>query len=410
MPLTTLLRIPFTLLSWAILATAAYFLWSWYDGEWVWGAGGELERARDDWRLWGGLALLAWSFLGRWIVLPLVTRPDRDPTRAERGEGRLIAGDSGSQLFVETEGPEKAPALLLTHGWGLDSTIWSYLRRDLSRRFRLTAWDLPGLGRSRAGADVSLSAFAADLRGLVEKAGRPVVLVGHSIGGMTIQTLARDHPQLFGRQVAGVVLINTTHTNPLETMALSGLAKALRWPVLEPMLRLTIWLKPLAWLSAWQSYLSGSAHLANRFGFGAYVTRSQLEHTTLLATRNDPAIQARGNLAMFRWDAGAGLANIKVPTLVIGGDADLVTRLEASRDIVATAPAATLQVVEKVNHMGFLERSDLYNQAIAAFVDTLARGGRHADRASLVWQSQVSGPGQADDSGTSPSSEAPSWR
>lgn len=410
MPLTTLLRIPFTLLSWAILAAAAYLLWSWYDGQWIWGAGGELERVRDDWRLWTGLALLAWSFLGRWIVLPLVTRPDRDPTRPERYEGRLIAGASGNQLFVETEGPEKAPALLLTHGWGLDSTIWSYLRRDLSQRFRLTVWDLPGLGRSRPAKDISLTAFAADLRGLVEREKRPVVLVGHSIGGMTIQTLARDHPQLFGREVAGVVLLNTTHTNPLKTMVLSGLAQALRWPVLEPMLRLTIWLKPLAWLSAWQSYLSGSSHLANRFGFGAYVTRSQLEHTTLLATRNDPAAQARGNLAMFRWDAGQGLANLRVPTLVIGGDADLVTKLEASRDIAGAAPAATLEVVEKVNHMGFLERADVYNRAIAEFVDTLARGGRHADRAPSQWQSQVSGPRDPDDFGRSPNSEAPSWR
>lgn len=210
--------------------------------------------------------------------------------------------------------------------------------------------------------------------------------------------------------MAGVVLINTTHTNPLKTMVLSGLAQALRRPVLEPMLRLAIWLKPLAWLSAWQGYLSGSAHLANRFGFGAYVTRSQLEHTTLLATRNDPAVQAKGNLAMFRWDAEDGLANLKVPTLVIGGDADLVTKLEASREIVASAPAATLQVVEKVNHMGFLERADVYNQAIAAFVDTLAGGGRHADRAPTAWQSQVSGPRDPDDSGRSPSSEAPSWR
>jgi pimeloyl-ACP methyl ester carboxylesterase len=410
MPLTTLLRIPFTLLSWAILAAAGYLLWRWYDGQWVWGSGGELVRLREDWRLWVGLGLLAWSFLGRLVVLPLIARPDDDPTRAERGDGRMIAGDSGSQLFVETEGPEKAPALLLTHGWGLDSTIWLYLRRDLGRRFRLTVWDLPGLGRSKAAAEVSLSAFAADLRGLVERARRPVVLVGHSIGGMTIQTLAREHPQLFGREVAGVVLLNTTHTDPLKTMALSGLARALRWPVLEPMLRLTVWLKPLAWLSAWQSYLSGSAHLANRFGFGAFVTRSQLEHTTLLATRNDPAVQARGNLAMFRWDAGDGLANLKVPTLVIGGDADLVTRLEASRRVAQAAPAATLQVIGKVNHMGFLERADVYNRAIAGFVDTLARGARHADRAPPAWQSQVSGPGDPDGSGRSPSSEAPTWR
>ncbi len=103
------------------------------------------------------------------------------------------------------------------------------------------------------------------------------------------------------------MLVNTTYTNPLRTMALGGLAQALRRPLLEPMLRLTIWLQPLAWLSAWQSYLSGAAHLANRTGFSQHVTRSQLEHTTLLATRNPPAASARGNLAMFGWDADGAL-------------------------------------------------------------------------------------------------------
>jgi pimeloyl-ACP methyl ester carboxylesterase len=163
------------------------------------------------------------------------------------------------------------------------------------------------------------------------------------------------------------VLVNTTYTNPLKTMILSPLVTALRWPLIEPMMRLTIWLQPLAWISAWQSYLSGSAHLANRLGFGKYVTRSQLEHTTLLATRNPPAVQAKGNLAMFRWDVSASLPQIPGPVLVLGGDVDLVTKLEASRVIAGAVPGARLQVVEGVNHMGFLERADVYNAAIAEF-------------------------------------------
>jgi pimeloyl-ACP methyl ester carboxylesterase len=95
--------------------------------------------------------------------------------------------------------------------------------------------------------------------------------VGHSIGGMTIQTLARDDAAYFNRKVAGTVLVNTSYTNPLKTMILSGLAQAIRWPLLEPLMRLGIVLQPLVWLSAWQSYLSGSSHMANRLGFGKYV-------------------------------------------------------------------------------------------------------------------------------------------
>ena len=370
MPLLFLAGLGLGLFSLALLGSGGYLVWSWFEGRVVADPDGTLQRLREDWRLWAALALLGWSSLGRMFVPLLLARADTDPTRPERGTGDTLAGAAGHALYVESHGDASAPPLILIHGWGLDSTIWLYARRHLAQQFRVILWDLPGLGRSTAPhlQAVDLSGFAADLKSVIALAGgRPVVLVGHSIGGMTIQTLARDDPAFFNQQVAGAVLLNTTHTNPLETMILSGLVKALRWPVLEPVMRLAIWLQPLAWLAAWQSYLSGSAHIANRLGFGRFVTRSQLEHTTLLATRNPPGVLAKGNLAMFRWDATEALPGIKPPVLVIGGDKDIITKLQASETITAAVPDGRLQVVEGVNHMGFLERPEIYNEAIAMF-------------------------------------------
>ena len=370
MAVLSLIRLFTTLLSLAILAAAGYFLWSWYSGDLVRDAAGELQRQRDDWRLWLGLGLAAWSLLGRFVVLALFARPDRRPTGPRRGEGELVQSPTGSSLYVETHGPVGGAPVIFTHGWGMDSTFWRYAREDLDQRFRLILWDLPGLGKSKpAGPDaISLEAFATDLAGLVELAGqqRPV-LVGHSIGGMTIQTLLRDHPHL-RRRLAGVVLLNTTYTNPLNTMVLARMLRALQRPLLEPASYLTILLQPLVWLSKWQSYLSGSAHLAHRAGFGHFVTRSQLEHATLLATRNPPAVQARGDLAMFHWDATGALRDAQVPALVIGGEADIVTKPEASRVIADEASQGKLHIVPQVNHMGPLERYDVYDQLIADFV------------------------------------------
>jgi pimeloyl-ACP methyl ester carboxylesterase len=194
-----------------------------------------------------------------------------------------------------------------------------------------------------------------------------VLLVGHSIGGMTIQTLARDHTAFFNDRVVGTVLVNTTYTNPLKTMVLSGLAQAIRWPLLEPIMRLDILLQPLVWLSAWQSYLSGSAHLANRLGFGRFVTRSQLEHTTLLSTRNPPGNINRGNLAMFRWDATGAMAETTPPLLVLSGTVDIVTKPEAGNEISVSNPSGAYSAIEGANHMGFLEQPYIYNAEIAAF-------------------------------------------
>jgi pimeloyl-ACP methyl ester carboxylesterase len=369
MPLLSIVRFFTSLLSLTILAAAAYLLWSWYDGELVRDAAGRLVRDRDAWRLGIGLALLAWSFLGRSIMLPLLAKKDKRRTSAKHGEGRTIASPTGSSLYVETHGPAGAPPIVFTHGWGMDSTFWHYAKQDLGDRFRLVLWDLPGLGKSKPGgkAAISLEAFAADLATLVEVTGRQrAVLVGHSIGGMTIQTLIRDTPQIQNR-LAGLVLLDTTYTNPLRTMILSGLARALQRPVLEPAMKLMIPLQPLVRLSQWQSYLSGWAHLSHRLGFGAFVTRSQLDHAALLSTRNPPAVLARGNLAMFHWDATGALSLLRIPALVIGGDKDIITKLEANRTIADQTDMAQLQVVQGANHMGPMERADIYNQMIADF-------------------------------------------
>ena len=271
---------------------------------------------------------------------------------------------------MEEHGAPDAPPLVLVHGWAMDSTIWFYLKRDLAKRFHVICWDLPGLGRSTpaSSSNIGLSTFAKDLKSVMAIAGdRRVVLAGHSIGGMTIQTLARDEPDFFNQHVAGTVLINTTYTNPLKTMILSGLAQAIRWPLLEPIMRLSIFLQPLVWLGAWQSYLSGSAHMANRLGFGKYVTRSQLEHTTLLATRNPQGNIQRGNLAMFRWDATHAIAKVSPPLLVLAGAMDIVTKPEAGEQIARDRAGSHFTAFEGANHMGFLERADVYNSAIADF-------------------------------------------
>ena len=97
------------------------------------------------------------------------------------------------------------------------------------------------------------------------------------------------------------------------------------------------------------------------------MTRAQLEHTTLLGVKNRQGIIALGNLAMFRWDATAALEGDRHPVLVLGGDADIVTKPEASQAIAKQAPHAALRIFEDANHMGFVERAESYNEAIARF-------------------------------------------
>lgn len=362
-----------TTVSLLILAAALYLLATWAGAD-TRLVGGVEVREREEWRLWWGLGLLAWSFLGRLPVLMLLGKPGGPRFARAPGGAHRLDGAAGASLHIETAGPADSPPLVMTHGWGMDSSIWSPNRDALAKRFRLVMWDLPGLGKSRAPLSaISLPAFADDLARVIDSAGpAPVVLVGHSIGGMIIQTLARDRPELFGSRVLGVVLLNTTHTNPLRTMILSGLMTALQ-PLAELGSKLTIALKLLVWLNAWQSYLSGTTHLVMRLGFGTPTTRRSLDHASLLSVRNSPAAQAQGNLAMFRWDATGALADLPVPVLVLAGDRDIVTKEEAGRRIAASAPRGELQEIGGGNHMSPLDHADSYNAAIAAFAEAVQR-------------------------------------
>lgn len=185
------------ILSLAILGASGWLGWSWYQGNLIADPDGTVTRVREDWRLWLALTLLAWSFLGRMVLRPLLARKDDIASQPVPIGGAQVQGVDGADLYVETLGPAGAPTVILTHGWGMDSTIWNYAKSDLSRRFRVVTWDLPGLGKSKAGKPhgVSLTAFAANLRTLITETGGPVVLVGHSIGGMTIRRWRATFPR-----------------------------------------------------------------------------------------------------------------------------------------------------------------------------------------------------------------------
>ncbi|MBF0664256.1 MAG: alpha/beta fold hydrolase [Brevundimonas sp.] len=351
----------------AVFALAGWLLWRWYDAAHVAGQLGLDEPSSAP--LWWGVGLMAVSLMGRTPVLMLLGRNAPTPP-ARRAAAVTIPGADGASLHVETEGIDQGPILLFTHGWGLSARIWAEARADLGARFGLAFWDLPGLGRSgRPSIGYSIEGFAEDLYAVIDSLPehRPVILVGHSIGGMTVQTLCARHPELLNRRVAAIVLANTTHTNPLETMAFSGLFRPLQ-PVVELACKLDMVLSPALWVMNWQAWLSGSTHLAARLaGFGTRPTRAQLDRTARLPTRNSPAVQARGNLAMLHWSVTDRLPRIDVPALVFVGGRDLITRPDAGETLAAALPQARLVRVDEAGHMGLVEKAAFYNEQISDF-------------------------------------------
>ncbi|AYC40619.1 alpha/beta fold hydrolase [Streptomyces griseorubiginosus] len=125
------------------------------------------------------------------------------------GELSVTSAD-GAGLHVEVHGPEGAPPVVLAHGWTCSTAFWAAQIRELAVDHRVIAYDQRGHGRSPASPACSADALADDLVAVLEAtlaAGEKAVVVGHSMGGMTVMAAA-DRPA-FREHAAAVLLCST---------------------------------------------------------------------------------------------------------------------------------------------------------------------------------------------------------
>jgi pimeloyl-ACP methyl ester carboxylesterase len=360
------------LFSLGVVGGAVYFAHEWQQRSWGW------DPVLKQSVIAIGLVVLALA--GGMIVKAILRLTSRrkaddgaDPRKSPepRWQQRLRRPD-GSELQIEFYGPEDGTPIVLTHGWGLDSREWNYLKRDLAERFELIVWDEPGLGRSTrpTNRDYSLENLAADLEAVLALAGdKPAILLGHSIGGMITLTFCRLFPSALGSRVTGIVLTHTTPTNPVRTTSGAAFYTALEKPVLVPLMYLTIALWPLVWLMNWLSYFNGSAHLTTKHSaFGGKETWEQLDFITRFQPQASPAVMARGMLGMMRYDATETLTRIPIPTLVVAANQDPVTKPEASERLASDIPTARqLVVLAPAKHLGLIEHRERYAEVVREF-------------------------------------------
>lgn len=326
---------------------------------------------RESFTLLGGIVCLLLSVVGgkmhRLLYLGRTSQPAPHPPA---GIASRIMRPDGSEIHVETSGPAQRPTVILTHGWSMSREEWVYLRATWGDQFRVVVWDLPGLGKSKSprNNDFSLEKYARDLHAVIEASGTaPVILMGHSIGGMTILTFCKLFPELLGTRVSKLVLVHTTYINPLKTMRFSALHTALQKPVIEPLLHLQIWMSPLVWAMNWMSYRNGSLHRSiARSGFGGTESWSQVDFVARFYPLDSPAVIARGTLGMLTYDASAVLQAIKIPVLVIGAEQDRITLVEASHHIAAET-TGRINVLNPAKHFGLIEYSAEFAEQTARF-------------------------------------------
>jgi pimeloyl-ACP methyl ester carboxylesterase len=325
----------------------------------------------------GAIVLIVYSLIGKSIVRLLLSksRKGENEPKAERyPEQQQLHRPDGSIINVEYGGTKGKQAIIFIHGWNSNSMQWYYQKKYFEKDYHLILMDHPGLGKSKrpANNDYSLENLSADLDAVIENSGvvNPV-LWGHSMGGFTILTYCKVYNQKLSR-IKGIILEHTTYTNPTKTSILSGLLTAIQNPILKPICWLMIGLSPILWISRWISYINGNSLIMTRFmTFAGTQTGKQLDFTALLSTMAPPAITGRGVLGMFNYDASLTLKNITIPALVVGADADRLTKLEASITMNESIPRSKMITLSPAGHMGFVERHQEVNEAVAEFLTSL---------------------------------------
>ena len=297
---------------------------------------------------------------------------------------RTVTTDDGLPLAVEEVGPRDAPlTVVFLHGYCLAMGCWHYQRLGLADmthpRIRMVFYDARSHGRSaRAPTETAtIDQLGSDLdRVLAEVVPKgPVVLVGHSMGGMTIMALADQRPELFGRRVIGVALISTSTGRLAEvTLGLPALTAKLRAPVLPLALRT---MRSRAGLIERSRRIGSDLAwlLTRRYSFGSTdVSPRLVEYVGQMIAATPVEVVADFFPALNAHDKLAALGQLAdVETLIVVGDKDLLTPVNHSKRMAEVLPRAELLVLEGAGHLAMMERSALVNLRLRAFLHRAAR-------------------------------------
>ncbi len=313
------------------------------------------------------------------------------------GLHRTVPADDGVPLHVEEVGDPDAPlTVVLCHGYVFESAAWHYQRRDLadwlSMPARVVVYDQRAHGRSGRATPESctidqLGRDLATVLAAVAPTGA-VALGGHSMGGMTIMALADQRPELFnGERVIAVALVSSSAGRLAEvTFGLPAAIGGLKNRTL-PWLARGVRQHPRLVDRTRQVSSDLAFLLTRRIGFGTDpVPPSLVAFVERMVAQTPSEVVAAFYETFTNHDKLAALPVLDgVETLILAGDADLVTPADHARAIAESVPAARLVVVQGAGHNVMIERHEVVTREMAELVERgwARREARRASRGAV---------------------------
>ncbi len=292
-------------------------------------------------------AVAAWRAERRWSAAEDAIRPG--DLELPDGKPLRVTTDDGAELVGTVSG--EGPLVVLAHCWTGSRTMWAPVaHRLLEADHQVVLYDQRGHGESTVGGDgFTIPRLGADLTAVLEAVdARDAVLAGHSMGGMTIQSLVAHHPEVADDRVRGIVLVAT---------AASGLSRG-RTDALG--------VRIIGSRALERAMRSRAGHVLVRGTLGRSVRRNHLVVTRDLFVACSPEARAGFLGAMQTMDLREGLAHIGIPTTVVVGSRDQLTRPSLAAELVDAIPEARLVTIPDAGHQLPLEAPDEVTREILA--------------------------------------------
>lgn len=259
-------------------------------------------------------------------------------------DGRPVAWDDAGM----------GPALVFLHGFPHDRTLWSAQLASLSRQARCVAPDLAGFGESAPlpAGTASMDAYADDVARLLDHlAIDRATVCGLSMGGYVAFALLRRHAD----RVEGLVLSDTRAGADDE----AGRAKRRELIALA---------RREGGAAVAESMLAGMLGKTTR----ARAPQAEDRIRAMGAAASADGLVAALEAMMARPDSTPTLAEVRVPTLVIVGDEDVLTPPKQAELLHDGIAGSRLQVIDGAGHVPCLERPAAFNLVVGEFIARLA--------------------------------------
>ncbi|MCU1694407.1 MAG: alpha/beta hydrolase fold protein [Mycobacterium sp.] len=300
---------------------------------------------------------------------------DEDFCLIDADRSSVVTTADGVPLAVREVGPQGAPlTVVFAHGFCLRMGAFHFQRARLTElwgpQVRMVFYDQRGHGQSGEAPPETYTVpqLGQDLEAvLAVMAPRgPVVLVGHSMGGMTVLSHARQYPQRYPTRIVGVALISSA----AEGVSRSPLGEVLRNPVLEAA-RVAVRYAPKTVHRTRGATRSVIGPVLRAASYGDEKMSPSVVAFSELMMHDTPIATLIGFLhALEVHDEAAALPILaKVPTLIVCGDRDFLTPKESSEAMADALPKCELVIVGGAGHLVQLEQPEIVDDALVRLVE-----------------------------------------